>query len=297
MLDLFLWVTIGMSYLFAAISWMISTSPNNPYSVHSLYVMVGIGLSIGTLGLVAQGKRDLYGVCLFTTVTGLILAIISGAIKVYSTEPHPIAVIISVIGIFIMIASVAYLVWCQYGTDKVPNILCQMFNRSAIYETEGVQFVALHNGKQITAGDYFTITLFMQNCWNIERTARLSLHIKRNNGLICPAKTTIVLPAGAVIKVCIPIGSAPNAKGHFSLSGGLYVNSRGGSRVRRWHAQAHTPPVSAATKGIALLGGVLVWGGGIRIEGNIVPSRSTANSETISKTETEIIWAMNGSSL
>ena len=56
-----------------------------------------------------QAKRDLYEVCLFTTVAGFLMAIILSSIVHYGTKQHDTAALLAVIGALLMIASVAYL--------------------------------------------------------------------------------------------------------------------------------------------------------------------------------------------
>jgi hypothetical protein len=152
MLDLFLWVIIGLTYICAAISSFIIFLPTMSGSVPPapvVYWMFGFGRGIGTLGLIFQAKRDLYAVRLFTTVTGFLTAVICGALVLYGRDPHPIAAVIAVFGAVLMLSSIVYIGWSEYGADKIPNILRQNFSRSSIFEADGVQFVTFHTGQRI----------------------------------------------------------------------------------------------------------------------------------------------------
>jgi hypothetical protein len=136
--------------------------------------------------------------------------------------------------------------------------------------------------------------LFLQNCWDAERRVNFKIECKGNKNLIYPQETEFLLPAGAVMKAVIPVKTTLNTIGRFSLLAGVRVKNGEGSRIRRWHAQGHTPPVSMTTKAVAaLLGGMLVWGGGLKFEGQIVPSSMPdfqSDTEQISPVKTEIIW-------
>lgn len=299
MLDLFLWVIIGLSYLFAAISSFIIFFPAKPDSVppaSEFYWMLWLGWIFGTICLMLQAKRDLYTVCLFTSVTGFLIAFICGAVVLYGTEPHPITVGIAGIGAILMIASIVYIGWSEYGTDKMPNILRQHFRRSSIVEADGVQFVSFHTGQHVSPGESFKIVLFLQNCWNAERTVRFSLESESNKSLIYPQETEFFLPPGAVMKVSIPVQAMQNIIGQFSLLGGVRVNRGEGSRIRRWHAQGHTPPISTTMRVLALVLTKHFFGrGGLKFEGQIMPSRMlnhTSDPEQTSSIQTEFIWTM-----
>ena len=249
-MSLFVWTVTAISFFFAFVSSFLLFVVDGPKAgspLPALQWMFWGGWALTILGLEYEAKRDLYAVCIFTLFAGFLTAVICGAVAFLGSRPHPTVGAIGILGGIVMVASMGYVGWCQYGKDALPNILLQRFRRSHVWEVDGVQFASVHDGRRVEAGRSFDLVVTLQNCWDVERVVSFVLMAVRDKGLRSPRESAVALPAGAVVEARIPIGTEPGRKGRFALLLGVRAKGASGARIRRWRTQAHTFPESLAS--------------------------------------------------
>ncbi len=296
------WILVTIA-LFATSIGSIEFAVENREPNVVMFWVFGVGLAIAALGLFVEAKRELYAFCMFAAVFGVIAAIITGAVALLGTEPHPIAGAVAITTTLAVIACVAYMIKTQYGHDPLPNVLRQEFNRAAIYEVDGVQFAATQSGSDISAGEGFEIRVVAQNGWDTERTFIFGLKPERRISfnsarLVLEDSPSLTLAGGAAGVLSIPVIAEGKARGRYSLVAKPRVTGAAGTRVRRWRARPLGGQLPGWVTALGVLGGVLVWGGGMKFK---VDVRRNKQAETKSFSPapvvSEIVWSPEPSEL
>jgi hypothetical protein len=296
------WILVVMALLVAAFTGARFADDDRPPSSASNLVFAA-GLGIAALGLFAEAKRNLYAFSGFMTVVGFVTGMITGAVALMGSGPHPVAAAVAVLSVLTVIACVVFLVRTEYGREKIPNILRQQFHRSRIYEVDGVQLVPGQSQTEVNAGEQFEIRVVAQNCWDKERTLMFRLksatRISTNKaGVKFPSEGKVTLPPGAVAALTIPVVAEPGAKGRYRLIASPKVSGEDGRRVRRWRAQAWPTHIPAWLTLLLAAGGVLggqghvllAWGGS-ELKVRVHPANQPAvGTTTPLDVQTEIVW-------
>jgi len=290
MLHKFSWVVVALSTIVGGISAALLLS-DGPQPFKTLKTVVGVTSVLAIPLLILQARRDMHEVCVYLAIFGSITAFISGAIIHGTEEINYIVVTVAVLATVSVIYSFVYLIREKFITDDIPNVLIEKFGKERIFEAEGVQFVVDHNGESVKAGDFFEIELYLQNCFDNELTMCVSLDNSRKNRkrMEYPTESEFIVPGGAVISVVIPVKVNVDAKKKFSLTAGFRVKGSGNKRIRRWRAATHTPPTTGGLQAFALLGGVLISGGGMKLKGQIIPAETTKEYGETREIESELI--------
>ncbi|MBN1904256.1 MAG: hypothetical protein JW927_04080 [Deltaproteobacteria bacterium] len=105
MVDLVNWLIIVISYFSSVICSMLLFTARTQIPEQTVYIIFWLGLFVGTIGLIIQARKDLYNVCIFTTVSGFLATVIFSSIIYYGTVPHPVATSLAVAGALLMITN------------------------------------------------------------------------------------------------------------------------------------------------------------------------------------------------
>lgn len=290
------WVLVVLGLLAAgigSIEFTVDSRPQNP-TMHAIFAL---GAVVAALGMFAEARRDLYAFCGFGLVAAFIAGLLTGAVALLGTRPHPIAAGVSVVAWLGFVACLVYLLRIQFARDTLPDLLRKEFAPSAIYEVGGVQFAVRQSRTELAAGERFYVRVVAQNCWDRERHLTFvldpELRVSLNRaGLKVPKEAKLRLPGGAVAVLTIPVEAESKAKGAYSLVARPKVSGSGGTRVRRRRAQAPSTRIPPWITALAALGGVLAWGGGMRLEVAVAQRRDGDVPVPGSplEAETEVVW-------
>lgn len=291
-----LWILVTLASIAAVVSSIEFTIENRPHNP-TMFWIFGVSLMVALAGLIVQAKRDLYSFFSFTMVFGALVAMITGAVAIMDTSPHPVAAAIATVMSAVSLGSLSYLLWTQLGSGRFPNVLKQSFPGVPLYEIDGVQFLALQSAVNTHASEPVEITVAAQNCWNAERVlvfklemqARMSLNRAK---LVFEEAPELRLSAAEVALLHIPVVAEPGAAGTYSLVAAPRVLGRGGVRVRRRRVQTlptYVPPWMTA---LGVLGGFLVWGGGMKFPLTVRQDGDPASGQVDGPlpVRAEVIW-------
>ena len=290
------WVVIVLCTIVGGISAALLLS-DGPQPFESLRIAVAVAITLTLPLLIMQARRDMHEVSVYLIIFGSIAAVITGSMINGSEELNYIVVCVAVCSTASALYALIYLIWEKFATDDVPNVLLEMFDKEDIYEAEGVQVVLTHTGSNVTAGNFFEAKLYLQNCFDNDLTVCVSLDNSRKNRkrMTYPVNSEFILPGYAVVCGVIPIKVNVDAKKKFSITAGIRVKGSGNKRIRRWRAEPHTPPASSGLRAFAVLGGVFISGGGLRIDGVIKPAVTTRESDEVREIDSEYIWELEDS--
>ncbi len=260
------WLLIAIACVAAAFTSIGFTSEDGEPASMTTYLVFAGSLVIIALGLVVEGKRDFVGVCKFTSVGGLIVAIITGAVAYLGVEPHPVAAGVAVLTGLIAIASAGYLIRTQLGTDPYPDILREEFGDGGAHEVDGVQFAVAHQ-TDLRGGEATPVAVFAQNCWDHPRTFvfRLTPSKKSKSPLIVEAQSRMELGPLEVGLLEIPVVAGLNAKGRYDFYVDVRVEGSDGKRLRRRRVEQYQRRTPGWLTAFAAIGGALVFGGGMKV--------------------------------
>ena len=93
-------------------------------------------------------------------------------------------------------------------------------------------------------------------------------------GLAHEAYVTVMIPALAVVALSIPVMVKPAAEGVQTIELGIWVGGWRGRRVRPRRAREYERKVTGGMQALALAGGMVVWGGGLRLAISVDGSKS-----------------------
>lgn len=245
------------------------------------WVTLAVAWPLLLLLAVHEWRRDRYALAMFGVVVTFVVAMVGGSLGAMAatTAGQVRGIGLGVLATALLAASIAVIVRERRMKDEVPDHLLARFGPDAMLETEGVVWAVTSNP---TDGDLLgLVTVFVQSNLAAARTLQLELEPvagfwSRRGGLAVAAVAPFELPAGRLACCCIPVapGVDPVAKAH------LYVHVRAkgpaGRRIRKHRGRAATRRTTTAFQLFALLGGHLVWGGGVRATFEN-PSRRTSD--------------------
>lgn len=293
------WVLFVMAAFVAAFTSLEFSVEGRPYDP-AMYWAFGISFGIASLGLVVEAKRDPYAASMVLTVVSFITGIITGSVAWFGQQPHPIALGVAILSTAAFLWCVVFLAHTQLRRETVPNLLRQRFDRSTIFEKDGVQFVATYAPTEIDAGGSFEVYLVAQNCWDAPRTLRLGLNTAarltlERAGLHFAREPSVTLPGAAVAVLKIPVTAHPRSQGRFVLNATPKVEGSGGTRVRHWRARGIGMRIPGWLTAALMLAGVFAWGGGLRFKVRVRQNRYAVDAKpTTPEPTTEIVWRPGG---
>jgi hypothetical protein len=231
--------------------------PTKPYAV---------GLISGFLTIVIlrfEGQRDLDAVL---TLVIAFLAFLAMGVGIYLIAADRPGLAPKVSFGLCTVGAVTLGIW-SYRRQKTespdfPNLLARSVHRSAIFESEGVQFTGFLEPAQ--GGKPHIITIFLQNCFDSPCEVTLNFDPAGKSAYMrFHARHNVTLGAAEVMKVTMPVVT-PTYPGEYPLYYSIEVKGQKGKRVRLWRAQDATTRVKTSTTLVLLAFGHLSVGGGIR---------------------------------
>jgi hypothetical protein len=281
-----LFVLIGIALIVAGVTAAISIGEEGSTGPVLAWTSVAVALPL----LAYEAWRDLQSASVFTVIAALVGLIISLAILHFSAHTPVLLAWVALLCGSAMVAAIAGLVRTQHGRERITDLLAQRFGRGAIGEVEGVQLVVTGPGQPVAIGDRAEIQVHLQNCWSAKRTFAFSLRELGTGALRFPPIATVVI--GPLEVGCLRIPVVPvRGPGNLTLVGSPRVKGWRGRRARQWHGRPVSGEVTGSMTAAAALGGMVVWGGGLRLT-IPVASASTpiAGSATPPRVQFDVVW-------
>lgn len=199
------------------------------------------------LCLIVEALRDFYIFCEAMLVICGVAGIVSGVIAWRNWRPSepPVTAIAVSIGTFLgALGALLYILRNQSDRRSLPNVLRLRFETSHIFEAKGVQLVLDPIWQSVSPGQTGDIHVYLQNCWNAERTITLEIQGKggvlpSGDGLLYPSETSVTLGGAVVGSLSIPFRAESGAQGNYSLLLIARVEGSGGARVRKRRERAY----------------------------------------------------------
>jgi len=170
------------------------------------------------------------------------------------------------------LACVVVLARSVFVKDSRPHELMRRFGERHLFEHAGVQLALDITDTDTIGRGAFEVHIFLQNCWDKERSATVSLHPRRGffglpggAEVSGPAKP-VVLRGAEVGVLAIPVRLTTTDR--VSLQVTLNTSGLGGKRI--WRRPAQTIPMSISPSmtvvlACATFGTFWAWGGGLFI--------------------------------
>jgi len=289
-----IWFLLVLGAISASIGSIVFVA-DPPRPEPAMFWMFWVGLGIAIVGLVIEARHDRYAVMKFLLVASLPVGVITFAVWRFGETPHPVAAAVAVACAVTLAFCTVVLVRSHLGREILPNVLARLVQPAAIVELDGVQFAVRSSALALQGGQTFEVEFLAQNCWSIPRTVQFGLKLESRfplarGGIEAPPSASISLPGGAVGSLKVTLASAPDAGGKCSLLVDARVDGNGGVRVRRWHAQTFTKPLPAWARIAAAFGGLVTWGGGMRVRLTVRPTPGAARPVLPPPAPCAILW-------
>jgi hypothetical protein len=231
-------------------------------------VVVAACIVVAALGLAFEFRRDPFESARSTAQIAFLVAFFASLPIFLDEEPASPGVWAFFLGSAgLGLGCWIYRAFAHHATDRLPNLLLDRFDRGAIREQAGIQFVTWADRKELVAGERFDVHVMAQSCWDEPRTFGLKIvqeQLGKKWTVIHEQQAEIEIAGGEAVLISVPVLTHPKAKGQAQLSLTPFVRGKGGARVRRFRAQAFETKTSGSwLQVLALTMGIFVWGGGI----------------------------------
>lgn len=259
-------------------------------------LVVALSLFAIVAGLAYEARRDLSRTARYAAwlcVPPLVLAVVVVAVS-ESTEARLKAAGVAAPFVLLALASAALVIRDQLAEDGVENPLRDRFPTSSIWESEGVQWAA--NGHSAVVSPEGTwVRVFLQSCVAAPRRVHITFEdragfLSRSGSLTWPALEPFELGPGDVGVLHVPIAPTGARRGDVDLYVAVAAYGPPGARVRRWRARAGSKPLSPWLTLLAIFGGVVAWGGGVRLRLSIAIARGVSSAAVLGPPRWEPLW-------
>ena len=234
------------------------------------WVILCLSTVVAALCLVHEARQDGYSFAQYSVVVLLFpLTLAIATLFVAESTRAMVAAAVCCAACLVLLALSVLALWrAHHLVDELPNVLQERFGKEALFETDGVQFTAERGEGDVAAGSW--VRIFLQSCVAAQRTVRISLDsvsgmLQRSGGLCTPALEPVELAPGEMGALLVPVrpGARPQRETHLYLT--VHAHGAGGRRLRKLRARVPTTRRGTGFQLFALLGGHLVWGGGLRM--------------------------------
>ncbi|HYQ05193.1 MAG TPA: hypothetical protein VER96_41245 [Polyangiaceae bacterium] len=234
-------------------------------------IVVGAALLVVIAGLAYEARRDIWRTANFVAWICTAPVLVAGVVVVIgeSNEARLKALGVVVPFLALGLASLVFVLRNQLAKDEVPNLLQERFPKARIWEAEGVQWSGVSN-TAIVGADGAWLSIFLQNCVAAPRKVQITLQdagglLGLSGGLSWPALVPVELGAGEVGALHLRITPTGTRSGDVRLYIAVAADGPPGKRMRRWHARVGSKRISPSLTVLGMLGGVIAWGGGVRL--------------------------------
>ena len=234
---------------------LLGAGPHEPATVYAFAVCA----AIIALGGRREARRDLDKLVTFATGFGFVWTLIYGAAAFIDYDGRVGYGISAVLLGALTIACGVRVVRSALWKDTLPNLRSLGWAPRELYEFNGVQFGVAHDAPDASRTTR-VIRIAVQNCMNAPREVRFSFtpdHRGAKEPAVSGSATLGPLHVGTLL-IELP-GRLPG--GRFAIVPA--ITGPDGKRERRWRATPYSAPVSGGFQLVAILAGVLVWGGGM----------------------------------
>ncbi len=261
----YLVATLALLVAFPFVVAVLTPSP----SALSTWIVLGVFGAIAALLLVHEARRDSYALAQFAVVSLLFPGTFAvAAYVVAETSAGRMRAIAAATACLIGIAGAVYQLWKEHRIEDVGvNVLLARFDKGSIFEIDGVQWAVERGGDDV--GRESWIKVFLQSCVAAERSVTIELEdvaglLGRRGSLTTPPLEAVTLGPGDVGGLLIPVRPGPRPAEEAWLYVSVQARGAPGRRLRRFRGQTASGRTKRGFQLFALLGGYLVWGGGVR---------------------------------
>jgi hypothetical protein len=224
--------------------------------------------TVAAIFLSVEARRDLYPFAQFMLVTLLFpLTFAIAAYLVAESEVGRARAVGGGVACVLGIAAAVGVLWHEHhAKDVVPDVLFERFGADSVFEIDGVQWVVERGPAEVAQGAW--VEIFLQNCVAAERSVTVTLEdvtglFKRRGSLAMPPPDPVSLGPGEVGALWVPVRAGPRPAREALLYVSVRARGARGQRVRKRRARAASERVKLGFQLFALLGGHLMWGGGV----------------------------------
>ena len=267
-------VRIRLTYLLASLALLVAF----PCLVGVLTPGPSAGATWGTLLasvavaavlLAVEARRDLYPFAQFAVV--VLLFPLTFAVAVYvvaESDAGRARAIAGGVGCALGIAGAIGVLWREHrAPDEVPDVLFERFGAERVFEIDGVQWAVERGPAEV--GEEAWVEISLQSCVAAARSVTVALEdvtglLRRRGSLATPSLDPVSLGPGEVGVLWVPVRAGPRPAREALLYVSVRARGPRGRRLRKRRAPAASERVKLGFQIFALLGGHLVWGGGVR---------------------------------
>ncbi|QSQ24021.1 hypothetical protein JY651_03315 [Pyxidicoccus parkwayensis] len=262
----FLGLLVLLGLLAAGISWLVWRPPDvGP----ALAWLIG-GLVVAGWSALAFWRRDAFAAAkllLFCTVMPAIFCVL-WVFNAHSLGgPATWGGGASAVGA----ALLGRYLWREWRRVEVlPNVLLDAANKEDICELDGLQLCAgLLRPEEGPVP--LELRILVQSCVDAERTLTVRLSGPSKTRVHYPDRVTVQVGPGEVGRLVVPLHPLPGARAGGTLHLGLNITGPGGPRLRFWRARPYVARIHPVMQVLALLAGMITWGGGWSVEVPVLP--------------------------
>jgi hypothetical protein len=265
---------VRLTYLLASLALMVALpclfgvlipGPSAPGTWGAL--VVGGAVAAALLGI--EARRDLYPFAQFSVVA--LLFPLTFAIAVWfvaETDTSRARAVVAGVACVLGIAGAVWALWREHhAPDGLPDVLLPRFGADGVFEIDGVHWAVQRGPADVGEGTWVEVSL--QSCVGAARTVTVALEdvtglLRRRGSLATPPLEPVSLGPGEDGRLWVPVraGLRPAREALLYVS----VRARGprGPRLRKRRAPAASERTKLGFQLFALLGGHVMWGGGVR---------------------------------
>lgn len=277
-------VGVRLTYLVAtlalvpALVCLIPLVAPGPVGAGTLWTFV-IASVIAAVCLIVEWRRDRYALAMFGTVWTFLVAMVAGSLSMLADGAVPLrGVAVALVAAALLAGCIAVIVIERRMVDEVPDHLVARIGTDGLFESDGVVWAVTQDA---AGGDLLgLVTVLVQVNVAAPRTVRLELEDvagfwSRRGALAVAPVTPFEVPAGGLACCCIPVAAGWRGASTAHLYLSLRARGPAGRRIRKHRGKAVTRRTTNVFRIFALLGGHLVWGGGVRATFTRVVPRSS----------------------
>ncbi|MGC4120312.1 MAG: hypothetical protein QM765_38165 [Myxococcales bacterium] len=288
---LYIVVTIAM-FTFAMAATVSAGASDRGEDVFEGIAVAVVAAVLAAIGWGVEFGRDSAPAAAYLAVWAFIGVIVFGAIPIFGRESHPVSAATAVILVGVFAGAVRHFHKKPRRPDPFPNVLASRFPPTDILEYEGIQLVGVVP-PEVKAGEWFSVRLFLQNCWDAKGQFTLELEGAKalvEQGLLrLPSRASAALEKLEVGVLEIPVWLGPDVSpGPLVIEANPETSAFFGQRLRTWRApEVHRRVSTAVTVAEAALGLVIGHiaihaGGGLSLRTHVT---GTAVREPVGQVE------------
>ncbi len=282
-------VRIRATYLLATLALLVTfpcavgVLTPTPSAIETWAVLAASG-GFAAILLLGEARRDSYAFAQFAVVALLFPGTFAvAAYAVAESATGRMRAIMTCATCALGIVGAVVQLWREHHIEDVGvNVLLERFGMASIFETDGVQWAVERGPENVEAGGSW-ISVFLQSCVGASRSVTIQLEdvtglLQRRGSVTTPRLEPVTLGPGEVGALQVPVCWGPKPAKKTWLYVSLRARGEPGRRLRRFRGRPASERTRQWFQLFALLGGYVVWGGGVRFA-FVNPSERSGSDE------------------